>query len=559
MVSKLLNLIAVSAMLSTTLAFAEPNPANPEVTQNPVSAKPATPITPVVGLDPLRGAFGAQPGTYNFMSYDGTFIQGKVLDRIFATRDTDRKYYMDAVQKLNTGLERLLRYTLYYDPEGLEGSKGYPYEANEKLPGLFTLSERAKATSGKYLTADEFLTAVRRFTQERDLLTAQIESLRGIKTAFPSQQEVKLEKDEVKIPSYGDLNMDEVADLFLKRIATVTEAAQKMRHKIRLPNGNVHFSKEGEGLVLTDMAFFNPDELKEARALRTKLLTEQASERDALTKYTLYSKKSIQDFIVRFWDRYRLQQLDVKNERQSQVDFLMRLFWTRSYLRAQYGTRLGGIGIDYIERAFNLDVILASNKSLMNFKKEVLWSDADVMTSIKNYRNIIYRLQERTGNALPAIDNPAGIVDKGVNAAFYFGGNAAYVITFLAGNPNLAQAMNMVMRLCASDLYEEYALSDATIGQNKIIELYKQRFKNTPESKKQVEEWEDSFDANMDESLSITAGSQQQAIRFAVDVLKNKTDRWQQAQDQLALLKSFEESNQFVNKVLKERKSRLRD
>lgn len=527
---------------------------NPVVTAEPAQVNP---ITPVVGLDPIRGTFNAQPGTYNFMSYDGTFIQAKTLDRVFQTRDADKTYYLAAMDKMNKGLENLLRYTIYYS--GATSAKDYPYSDYKGIDGLMAMSENALATTGGFVEAKDFLAAVRRFKEQRDVLLAQIETLRSITTAFPSQQPIVIDGKEIKIPSYGELKMDEIADFYKGRLATLETAVSKVRHKIKLPNGNFHLTAEGEGLVLTAKAFFNPAELAEARRQRTELLRERADERQVLNKYSLYSKQLAQDFVNRFWDRYRLQTTGIKDDRREQAEYLARLFWTRSYLRATYGTRLGGIGISYEEKAFNLDIILNSNKSLMNFHKEIAWSDKEVQDSLKAYRNIVTRLQERTGQTFPPIQNPGGIVDNAINGAWYLGGNTAYVITFLAGNPNLAQALTLIMRQVSADMYEEYVLTDPTTGQDRIIEMYKQRYKNSAEGKKQAEAWEDAFDASLENSLGTTAGSAQDAIRPAIDTLKNRADRWQQSKDQLAFLKAFEESNEFLNKVLQDRKNRLRE
>jgi hypothetical protein len=162
----------------------------------------------------------------------------------------------------------------------------------------------------------------------------------------------------------------------------------------------------------------------------------------AVNGYTVYVKQLVQRFITTYGtsERYRFQNERTQKLKEEAARDLVHAFWSRSYLRAVYGMPLGAIGIRYQKRMANIDFFTAA-KEIFQFVEEPVWDEREMVEMNQNY-----------SNALNVADARASKILDG-NVSLLRRANA--LVTFIAGNAELADALKTILFLMAADFHEE--------------------------------------------------------------------------------------------------------
>ena len=401
------------------------------------------------GMTPLQGFLGAQAGDYRFFQFDKGRLQKEYLDQVFTRSKEDRDYFLATVRDIESEFKVFLRHAVF---------------ADDALKGM---SDRAKAEA-RFFPAIDFLRAINRFQQARIALDTKIESLTAMAGgALPSQIKIKADGSGLEdVPHYGNLDFGPIKAFYETRLDEITRLVANLPHGLILATGSEYLIAEGSGKGLRlDVPGLKLPAAKilELRKKIRDLRSWGPQAEDAINAYTLYTKRLVQKFIKTYGTTERWRSLGEggRKERVEDTKRVAEAFWTRSYLRAVYGMPIGAIGIDYVTRPFHIDVITTTTAALGAFRQEPVWEQDEMMEVAKSYRLALVRANQRAAKIL---DGELGLIAAGEN-----------LITFLGGQRNLAQGLQMMLQLLAADLYEERLVQDAD-GIAKMAARYRSRY-----------------------------------------------------------------------------------
>lgn len=414
------------------------------------------------GITPLQGIIGAQSGKYEFFQYDKGLLQKTYLDKVFERSKEDREFFLKSVTDLEKSFEVFLNDVVFR-----EG-------------GLVTMNQNAKLMQAS--DALEFMKAINRYHKSRLELEARIEALTAITDGrLPSQLKIKADGSGIEeAPNYGNIDLTPMKKFYLGRVEYITQYLENLQQIVEVKDktGKVlrkiiiaENTKKGLQLPAAPV-LLTPAEILQ---LRNEIL--EASQWntpesvDACDAFTKYIRQYTQDFISTYGstERYRRLSDDEKAKRADDAKQLVEAFWLRSYIRAAYGMPIAAIGLDYDKYPFHLDVILNSTKSLALFHEQPVWRERDFIRQEQNFRNALKRANVRSEKIM---DGNLGFIASGEN-----------LLTWLGGQRNMAQALQMMLQLMAADLYEERLVQKAD-GVEKMKARFRTRYASNDADKK---------------------------------------------------------------------------
>ena len=444
------------------------------------------------------------PGAYNFFQYDKTEIQKQFYTQVFQQRKVDYDYFLSTVKAIEKSFNELLRENVYDKEAGLQG-----------------MSIRS-VQNVKYISSEEFLTAINRYQQARLALDAQIATLTAIADGMvPSAEEIAADESGIKknVPNYGKQNFEPIKKFYADRLNLIETFLSNLPYNITLPGNIPHIIKSGSGKGLVLEAEIMRMTPQQVLALKKEILGLRIWGEDAQTNiddYTRFLQNRVYEFNKTYGntERFRVLGEVERKKREEEAKLIMVSFWSRSYLRAVYGMPLGAIGATYDKKWLHFDAFKTSTEALLNLMEQPV-TDANSMVRIEqNYRNLLRRADVRSEKIL---DGNLGFIAAGEN-----------LLTFLGGKRNEAQSAQMMLRLLAADLYEERLLLELGDLQQ-MKERYRQRYYATEEDEVFYRKAQMAYDRSIDAKAITEIYTEKDRTEMIKKILGEDSDAFGQA------------------------------
>lgn len=450
-------IVAAALLAQSGAAMAQARPASPIIpgAASP-EARPAGAIIP--GIAPV---ITAAPGNYNINTQDTSRILSEILNRSSKVQDSDRQYLETTVNAINTQFTEYMKIIISGE--------------------LKQLSDRSKSQA---IDAEAYLAVVNKVNEMRLSLDSKIAALTSIsRGALPSAAQ-SLAGEQVQ--QYGNIDFTNIINYYTSRIEGVTAVATNYPMKVvfkshRIPQ--VIQANSGKTLAPEfDIPLFSPAEIEKMQDdildLRTpsekldRMKNDQANElkRLIMTMSTNYGTS----------EKYRFMNASDYQARNDAYKKIVEIFWSRSYLRAKYGVRLGAIQpAQYDKRWVNLEKFTIATNALGKFRQEIAEDDIELANAAENIRNI-----------LEVLDNRSASILKG-DASLLVRANS--LITLLKGDRPNAEVLLMTARLVAADIKEEQMLASGG-GLATLFSFYQQRYQSTAELKNTYQSFKCGYD-----------------------------------------------------------------
>jgi hypothetical protein len=422
-----------------------------------VAQQPAAPgvvVQAQAGADTLRLLQGGGPGVYDMMNYDRTAPEVKRLENVILKNATDYKHFLTVMGDIENSFRGFMRDTIYNSEDGLK-----------------TLSDNS-TQAGKITPAIELLKAINRYNGQRTELEVKIEALTAIGNgAVPSRQVID-EKGKLAVndlPGFGQENFEPIKKFYREKLTAMDTFVANLPHIYKTGTGvdKRIAANSGKGLIVELPATaVSGDEIrriqKEIRVLRAY----KAEDKDAINSFTKYMADQCRKFIKTYGTKWYVLGPEETEQRNRDAKVIADMFWLRSYMRTIYGVGIGAMDVPYEKRFANLESITMLTEMLGNIRQEPVW-DADLLESAQRVRFAAIRADVR---AKEIFNGDLNLIQSGEN-----------ILVYLGGKHNLAEALNLMLRLLAADMYEERLINEAD-GNFRMVQRYRSRYGNTPEN-----------------------------------------------------------------------------
>lgn len=434
----------------------------------------------------------SQPGDYKFSDYDQGKLQKTYLDEIFKRSEADKKYFQSTVDEIRVGFSRLLSDTVYGVGEYRAATR--PNTAAQVIQpgGLRWMSSTAQA--GNYFSAGDFMLAVNRYYEAKQILQTQIVALSAMaeKGTLPSQT---IEADGAglhQVNRYGDVDFSAIKDHFTGELDKIDAFLNNLPFRLILANAKPVLVASGQSNSLTLPEGGTLLSEEELANLQQQITDAQRwadpDQRDDVDAFTRQIKVTVQQFIETYGSSERWRSLSAADQKQRAEDWqeLARAFFLRSYLRTMYKMPIGALAIDYSKLPFGLEKFTGRTKDILVFRSEILWNEETFIRGEQDYRNALLRAEERA-QKLGAGDLSWEDATKILDGDLTFMVKGRNLMTWLSGNRNLAEAARQMVRLLAADFYEERLIQRVT-GPAEMLSRFRARYMATDEDRKFYQE-----------------------------------------------------------------------
>lgn len=403
------------------------------------------------------------------VTYDRTEIEKIYLDAVVMNQAKDREYFMRAIGGIEEDLKKLRS------------------ESADALKGLSDL-----AFSGNAVEAVDFLASVNSYVSSREALNNRIQGLSRLENGgLPSQS------DTTEFASVAKFDLKPLIQFYTQKIEETDQWVQNLSHLIKLPNGSIHIieANSGKGLDLPKQDIGLSD--RQIREMKREVLSKKTwalEDRRTIDSYTRFLRMKVQAFIHTYGatEKYRFHSDEDSEKMYVAAKEIATAFWTRSYLRAQYGMPFGAIGFHYNKRWANLDRFTVSSAALTELMEAPVWGENDYIYIKQSYENA---LKVTSVRGAEIFDGNTTFLEK-----------ANYYLTYLSGETQYSQAADMMLRMLAGDLYEEMLIIQPG-GKKKMIGYYKSKYFSTKDDEAYYRGLRKTFDSDHTEDESFEADS----------------------------------------------------
>ena len=407
-------------------------------------------VVPGVGIPMVT----AQPGAYEIRNTDTTPLLQQILSRVAQVQDSDRKYLEDTVQAVNTAYGEYMRLIISGELKQMSDS----------------------SQLGNMVPAEQYLSVVNRINEARLAFDSKIFALTSVSQgALPSAQQVEVAGTQQTLPGYRQMNFQPLLNFYQQRIEAVSLVGRNYGLKIALPrNQGVQIIAPNSGLALAgrlEVALLTADEIRALQRQAENLMTPSDELERLSDSQSNELKRLILAFVTNYGtsERYRFRDNADREARDRAFTDIVNAFWSRSYLRAKYGVRIGAVQpAQYQKRWANIEIFTASTEALRNFRQERALTETELANALENSRNTLELLDARSKEI--------------------FSGNASMLVraqsllTFLGGHTQTAEALLMIHRLIAADIQEEMSLTQGG-GLQRLFNFYQTRYQSTEENR----------------------------------------------------------------------------
>jgi hypothetical protein len=309
------------------------------------------------------------------------------------------------------------------------------------------------------ISVEEFTAAVNRYEHSVQIFNSRLISY---SSALQSQHNDKGNKHEPVPPDFNQF-----VSLTQNKITLNKAALDKLVFEISLPSGELFHQNGLDFTKLRGKKLYTAAQISKMKEQEKKLRIMPHEDRNRLNQtYNRFTLEQVKNFIQVFGasQRYRTQENQAGLERA--LEHLQEAFWTRSYLRATFGIKIGSFAIDYHKQILNFD-FFGSNH--LKFNSQFLYNENDLV-----------KMQDLTFNALATHTGKTVSILKLETPIF---SRISSAMTYFAGERQEAQANALILKLLANDTEEELTLSKVG-GLKAVRAAYRARYYDTAKNQK---------------------------------------------------------------------------
>jgi hypothetical protein len=399
----------------------------------------------------------ANPGAYEIRSQDTTKLLQDILDRNNRVHDIDRQYFQSTISSIDSAYNEYMKLIVSGEFKQMSDRSMYNQESIE---------------------VTKYLALVNKINELKLSIESKIFALTSMKAEnLPSAVQYNVAGSTQSVQGTGNLNFAPLTNFYNERMAAVTAIGANYGFKVMFPNlGTPKIVAQNSGMALTprfDVPLFSAQEIDALQAKILELRDPDGKVVAMMDDQANQLKRLIQAFVTNFGttERYRFKSTGDEDEFKNAYRQIVEIFWTRSYLRAKYGVRLGAVQpAAYQKRWLNIDKFTVATEALRGFRQERALDETEIANARQNMHQILKVLDERS----------AAIVGEKADASLLVRANA--LMTFLGGNSQTAESLLMVMRLVAADIKEEEMLASGG-GLARLYDFYQNRYQSTDETK----------------------------------------------------------------------------
>ncbi len=292
--------------------------------------------TPLYAIAILDG-----PGNYDVKVITESDLESKYLNVLSKNFEADRQEMKRSLREMNFLMEDFIK-------GEIGGNRG-----------VFTLSDQSQFSTPKGISLDTLSASVRNFELAYNLLETKIKSF--YQTSGLKKYEVFNRKYTLDIPDNGIIDFTAVVKSYTDELKGLKDKVANLTFIIKLPNGTFHTLKGIDLSILREKLSFSAAELDDLRQKAARLRIMPTRDQMLIDNtYNLFTLKKMQAVIKAFGKSQRYRTQRNKDGLDRAIKDLEETFWTRSYLRATYGLKLGSFTVEYKKRPFFLDKIFSS-------------------------------------------------------------------------------------------------------------------------------------------------------------------------------------------------------
>lgn len=374
------------------------------------------------------------------------------------------------------------------------------------------LSEQSDESLGTFVPAQGFMAAVRDFEQSLLFLNDKIHSL-GLLPDLRTDARKELS---------GIINFAPLKEHYLQQIKSIKDSISRSLFHLKLPSGAIYSQTGIDTTSLKQMQLYSAETMNQLHQLANTKKMMTTKEHTVIDgSINAFTRKALETYIDVFGTSERFHNSSDQEGRLKAAQALYDVFWTRFYIRAVYGIKIGSIPVQYQKRIFNLDYLISDVK----IGSTPLWEESNLRTAL----NL-------------ATEAQATLSNKNAN---YFASALRHFIVKSTGSGAAQNNKLLIINLVRIDLEEELKLGKPG-GLREVRASYRQNYMGTEQDKlitqqKQNATFVTEGDDIESDVLTIEAGTLRGVIaqcRSVLEQMERRLEEARQIENSLSLLDS---------------------